>query len=271
LIGVILIVLGGWALAKLAQGEAHVEEQAERIDAVLEAEKKSTEQATELLERAERRLGAYLAAGEAREKAKFVRHPARVAPLMDAYYRTHDLKPAKFASIENFQPFGVENRPFIYVEAKLADGSLRPLSMEQCADGELRIDWESEVAYMPMRLEEFVEKKPGEAMDFRGYARLDMFYSYEFADQKRYQAVMLTERESEHFLFGYIERGTEDCERLIRLLAPQIRTPKPVMMRIRFLPGTISRRSVLIEKFVSPRWIHVEDPSDAKREKMVPG
>ena len=109
---------------------------------------------------------------------------------------------------------------------------------------------------------EIHEQKPSEAMDFRVYARLDTFYAYEFADRERYQALLLTGRNSEEFLFGYIEKGSADEIELTRFLSREITKGQPVLLRLRFLPETRSRRSVLVEKVVAPRWVHVEPPEE---------
>jgi hypothetical protein len=255
--------LGGWAMAKLWQGDSHVEKQAERVAASWDEEARSRKAAVDLLGRVEAVLRNYLQAADIEEKAKFVRHAQRVSLLMESHYRRHELVPAQFERIKDLQPFAIEKRPFIYVEARLAGGEVRTLSMEEMPDRALKIDWESEVAYQPMSIEEFVERKPEEAMDFRVYARLDTFYSYEFSDPERYVALLLTERGSEQFLFGYVERGTETEAELTRILEPNIRVPKPVMLRLRFLPETRARRSVQVEKMVSPRWVYAEDPGVA--------
>ena len=38
---------------------------------------------------------------------------------------------------------------------------------------------------------------------------------------------------------------------------------KPVLLRVRFLPDTQSRRSVLVEKVVAPRWVYTGEEEDA--------
>ncbi|NIP98684.1 MAG: hypothetical protein GWO24_36860 [Akkermansiaceae bacterium] len=260
LIGAILIGLGGWALAKLSQGEERLDQQAESVQASWAENERETREALELLAEIERAARAYLMAGEIGEKARYVRHRERVMPLMESYYGRHGLKPAQFESIEQIRPLAIENKPFDFIEVRLAGGGNVMLFIEETPDGELKFDWEAEVAYQPMALEDYIREKPTAAMDFRVYARLDTFHAFEFVDRERYQALLLTERNSDQFLFGYIEKGTEDEVQLTRFLSRNITKGQPVLLRLRFLPGTRSHRSVLVEEMVAPRWVHVTPP-----------
>ena len=139
-------------------------------------------------------------------------------------------------------------------------GESIPLLVEQLANGDLKFDWESEVSYQPMEIAEYLEKKPTEPMDFRVYARLDTFYGFEFSDPRRRLPLFLTFRDTDEFLFGYIERGTPGEVGLSKFLRRQILVGQPVILRLRFLPGTQSHRSVLVEKVVAPRWVLIDVP-----------
>ena len=264
LIGVILLGLGGWALGKLSKGEAHLDEQVELVQANWDEEERKRQEALDFLSRVERVTRDYLGAGDLSEKAKHVRHAKRVIPLMDAYYRRHDFKPLQFERIDYIRPIAIEQRPFVFLTVGVEGGETIMLFIEDTPEGELKFDWEAEVAYQPVELEDYVEQKPTEPMDFRVYARLDTFYSYEFSDQGRYQALLLTARDSGEFLFGYMERGTEDELELTAYLKREVKRRKPMMLRLRFLPGTLGKRSVLVEKVLARSWVHVEPPVDEK-------
>ncbi|MCH2298762.1 MAG: hypothetical protein MK441_12790, partial [SAR324 cluster bacterium] len=209
------------------------------------------------VERLERMVADYLAAPTVEEKSKYVRHPERVLPLMREFYQRRELAIVRFQSIEALRPAEVENYPFFGIDVKVEGKSgVQLLLVEECADGELLFDWESEVNYQPMAISDYLEKKPTEPMDFRVYARLDTFYSYEFTNQERYQPLKLTFRDEDEFLFGYVEKGSVEARGLTALLEEE-KAEYPLLLRLRFLPETKSRRSVLVEKVLATSWVRV--------------
>ncbi len=257
LIGFLLLVLGAWAAVKLIKGEAHRESESRIFSVKQEQEKQKDASARVLVERLERVVADYLAAPSVELKSKFVRHPERVLPLMREFYQHRGLATARLQSIETLRPAEVENYPFFGIDVKVEGKSdVQLLLLEDCADGELRFDWESEVNYQPMAISDYLEEKPTESMDFRVYAEMDTFYSYEFTNQERYQPLKLTFRDEDEFLFGYVEKGSAEARRLFALLEEK-KTEYPLLLRLRFLPNTESRRSVLVEKVLATSWVLV--------------
>ncbi|HJM62752.1 MAG TPA: hypothetical protein QGF50_03470, partial [Roseibacillus sp.] len=186
-----------------------------------------------------------------------------ILPLMREYYRRHELTSARFQAVGDIKPTQVENHPFFAIDPMIEGKSdARGLLIEDCADGELRFDWESEVSYQPMAISDYLEKKPAEAMDFRVYVGLDTFYGYEFSDQERYQSLKLTFRDEDEFLFGYIEKGSAHGRGLAALLGAR-GVSLPLRLRLRFLPDTGSRRSVLVEKVLANSWVQIEESESA--------
>ena len=260
LIGVLLLVMGLGGLFMLVRGER---EETRKNQTEQKERRKQTGEAQELLERVEQVVRRYLATTSVEEKSRYVRHRARVLPLMREYYRRRELTSARFQSIGDIKPAEVENYPFFGIDVMVEGKSdARLLLVEDCADGELRFDWESEVNYQPMEISDYLEKKPTEAMEFRVYVGLDTFYGYEFSDQERYQSLKLTFRDEDEFLFGYIEKGSADGRGLAALLGAR-GVSLPLRLRMRFLPDTKSRRSVLVEKVLATSWVQIEETESA--------
>lgn len=260
LIGVLLLVMGLGGLFMLIRGEKAV---TEKNVVKEEVRMKQDGDAEKLLERVEQVTRKYLAATSVEEKSRYVRHRARVLPLMREYYRRHELTSARFEAVGDIKPTQVENYPFFVIDGMVEGKSdARLLLVEDCADGELRFDWESEVSYQPMAISDYLEKKPTEAMDFRVNAALDTFYGYEFSDKERYQSLKLTFRDEDEFLFGYIEKGSAHGRGLTALLGNR-KGQLPLRLRLRFLPDTGSRRSVLVEKVLASSWIQIEESESA--------
>lgn len=257
LIGVLLVVLGGWSAITLSRGEINLKGQEAESSRKKEKEARETASALALIERLERAVSGYLSASTVEEKSSYVRHRERVLPLMRDHYRRHELLGEEFESIEDLRAAEVENYPFFGVDVKVAGKTdVKLLLIEDCEDGELRFDWESEVSYQPMAISDYVGKKPTDVMEFRVYAELDSFYSYEFSDQDRYKSIKLTFRDEDEFLFGYVERGSMQERGLTAILEGK-ENEFPLLLRLRFLPDTRSRRSVLIEEVLATSWVLV--------------
>jgi len=260
LIGVLLLVMVVGGLFMLIKGGKAV---AEKNVVKEEVRMKQSEDAEKLLEKVEQVTRKYLAATSVEEKSRYVRHRARILPLMREYYRRHELTSARFQAVGDIKPTQVENHPFFAIDPMIEGKSdARWLLIEDCADGELRFDWESEVSYQPMAISDYLEKKPTEAMDFRVNAALDTFYGYEFSDKERYQSLKLTFRDEDEFLFGYIEKGSAHGRGLAALLGAR-GVSLPLRLRLRFLPDTGSRRSVLVEKVLANSWVQIEESESA--------
>ena len=263
---VLMLLLGGWALVTLSKGAAHLRNREAVTDLEDAKLAMDTASAERWLERLEMRVKRYLQAPSITEKVKYVRDPQRVLPLMESYYLRHTLMPGTVSSIENIRPTEVGIRPFFFVEVTVeGKEEVKFLLLEDCEDGELRFDWESEVGYQPMEIASYIETKPTESMVFRVYAELDSFYSYEYVDQGRYQAFKLTFRDEDEFLFGYADRKSVGGRGLLALLQGRGKDI-PVLLRLRFSRGTKSRRSVLIEEVLATSWVW----SGGKREDEGP-
>lgn len=203
----------------------------------------------------------YLASQTVSERARYVRDRERVLPLMESYYEDHPLVMRTFRRVNHFASLGLANRSFMILQIEIgAEGEKEEVVsviVEQSEDGRLLFDWEAEVSYQPISLEKFIASKSTEPVDFRVYVERDHFYNFEFSDANRYVSVKLTERDSDSFLFGYVERGAEAHRAIEALLARTVTEKEPAIVRVRFMPETASLRSVWIEKIVAPRWIYL--------------
>ena len=260
LIAILLLIVGGWALAKLGKGSAHYDSEARRVLSERDQEEQELEAARVHYDHVETLAKRYLGAETVEEKASYVRQSERVLPLMQEFYQRRILKPVRLESIKQYRERTVGGYSFFLLEVALIGENLTKfLFVEDCVDGQPRFDWESEVSYQPMEISDYLDQKPVEALDFRVYASLDNFYGYEFADEDRYRCLKITFRDDEEFLFGYILRGSAEERGLTAYLEKGgTKQGQPVLLRLRFLPNTKSRRSVLVEKVVSPYWVLVE-------------
>lgn len=267
LLAAVLLAALIWALIRIPEGDANLERRAAVVEQRLEEEQDTLEEAERLSEQIGRVMRGYLSAETVEEKAGYVRMPERVLPLMKDHYRTNPLIPLRPAAFYFFEPVAVVNYPFLLGKMELEDGGAKVLLLED-ANGQVLVDWESDVAHQPMPVDEFIRKRPLEPMVFRLNVAWDDFYAFEFSDQERFQSLFLSQRDKPEFLFGYVPRDSPTFSRLVELLGrpPQDggkgREVTAVMVEVRFPAGGDGPRSVRVLEVVAPRWALVTPPAD---------
>ncbi len=157
----------------------------------------------------------FLAASTVEAKAKYVRFPDKVLPLMQAWYRTHSPAPQQAVrdeletALTKFVYAG--DRKFLILAMKmLPDLKHRFFSVEILPDGSQRLDWETSVGWQPIPLEEFKLARPQEPVPYRVYVAEGDYYNGPFADSDKWLCCQLTYPSDADFkLLGYVDRGTE--------------------------------------------------------------
>lgn len=265
-IGWIVVVIGFAvsvlvvALWKIPKGDSNLERKAAKVSEKLNVERQQQVEAEKLAEQIQMVASRYLAAETVEEKLKYVRMPARVRPLMEDYYRSNQLVPMRAGGFYVFEPFALSKYPFFILEMMLIDGGTVRLLLEEDEEGRVLVDWETHVAYQTMSLDEFVEERPEEGVEFRVLVEYDEYYAFEFSDSDRYVSLMIKERDEPGFLFGYVERYSDVHDRLIEVLGKEAGVKKPMILRVKFLPGSRGIRSVMVEEVVSPAWALIAEP-----------
>lgn len=206
----------------------------------------------------------YLIAASVEEKLRYVRHADRVRPMMERYYRTHAMKPEGFRNFERIRSMGLESLSFVYGQVELNNGDKHKLLLEQLEDGSFKVDWESDVCYLPVAWDDYLENGPTEPVVMRVYIKRDHFYAYEFKDEDRLDSYQLTTRDSDDHLFGFVEKDSEvglDIRRFLKKFEEQGGGEgEPLMLRLRFPENSHSRKCVWIDALVAPRWTYAKSP-----------
>lgn len=262
LIGMAIVAAVVWSLANLRESEEQAHSIRTETESVLARDEIEEAEARELIERIDNTLRIFFDASSVDLLARLVRHPERVKPLMQEHYAMHPLVQSPMRSLRVLQPLTLDNRgDFWMVAVMLADGRLVNLVIEIGADGESRIDWETLVCHQPMPWDDFARQRPaGQSMDFRVYAERDNFHSHEFADSEKWLCFRLTALESDETLFGYAATGSEAARLLTETTAHNPHGRNSLILRLAIPHGLQSRRGVVIEKVVCPRWLHINPP-----------
>lgn len=218
--------------------------------------------ASEFLDEVEQVLEGYCSATTVEEKLRFARHPNRVQPLMEQYYQDQEFVPRTGATLVEQAQLPMESLSFTIFSVTFDDGSGRIFLAEIDNDLGIRIDWESDVCYQAIPVKELIKKQPTELTDVRVFASPDHHYAYEFSDSEKYQCLKLGFRDSDEYLFGYVERGGEAERALHQLFASTRSRSEPMLLSVRYPEGGRSDRAVIIERFICPRWAYAENPQD---------
>jgi len=226
-----------------------------------EAEALAKDEAAEHYERTEEVLRGFLGGGTLEEKAKYVRHPERVIPLMKSFYSWNEVESISYDQIEAYQIYSMENLPFMVLEVADKAGRSYPVLLEDGRDGIL-VDWESFVCYQPMSVDEYASKRPTEVMTFRARVFRDFYYTYEFSNEEEFACYKLIFRDSDVVLHGYVKRGTELDKKFEKIYGDSgTGKMQSLILKMRFLEGGKAKNSVLIEDMVSTLWAYPADPA----------
>ncbi len=259
------LILGGgiiWSLSGVKESDMQADKIRVETQSLVGNDAKEEQEAAQLIDGMDAIIRKFFDTTRIEDLTKLVRHPQRVRPLMDRYYGEKPIPLNRVVRTNLFQPVTLDNRSnFWMATVELADHDTRNLVLEILDSGEPRVDWETLVCYQPMKWDTFATVRPaGFSLDFRVYLEPDTFFSHEFADSSRWNCFRLTALESDETLFGYAKVDAEVAESLATLVRQNNGRKTSVILRLSIPQGLQSRRGVVIEKLLSPRWLYLDPP-----------
>ncbi len=265
LLGIALVAAAIWSLGHMESADLEAERIRTQTRALLTEDERKEQEARETVERIELALRVYFSANSVDSLARLVRQHDRVLPLMRAYHQQHPLTVSPLKTVRVLQPLTLDKRGnFWMASVILTDNQLRNLIIEIDPSGNPLIDWETLVCHQPMAWDDYASQRPnGTTMDFRVYAQPDVFFSHEFADSKKWHCFRLTALDSEETLFGYIAIDAPEARTLLDLIQMNGNQRTSLILRLSIPHGLKSRRGVVIDKVVSPRWLYLDPPADS--------
>lgn len=265
LIGLALAGAVAWSLTRVQEGDVQAKQVRVASDAVPQEDAKDLEEASALVAGIENATREFFAASDIEGLLAWVRHPERVRPLMERHYAQQPMVPNRFVRAKNLRPLTLDNRGNFWIKAvELEDGTDRNLIIEVSDTGEPRIDWETLVCDQPMAWDDFTTERPeGASLDFRVYVERDNFFSHEFADSSMWLCYRLTALGSEETLFGYVRRNDALGQKIEEVINRNQGRSAPMILRLGIPEGLNSRRGLMIEQLLSPRWLYVESPDSS--------
>ena len=208
---------------------------------------------------AEQTVREYLGADGIHAKAKFVREPERVIPLMHDYFSRHQgSTPIAWKSVDadgtGFYSDEELEHPFTNVKVETTSGENLVFTVEHTSEGP-RIEWESSLGYSPQEWP--VVLASGEhSAPMRVLAALDDYYNFDFTDDATQLCVRLQDPDTNELLgYGYMDRKQAAAAHLQGLLeeaSPE--SPRPITIAVAPTDKSISTKQVRIVKVVSDGW-----------------
>lgn len=261
------LVLGAaaaWSLSGVKKGETQATETRGGAVSKIGSEATEEREATLLIGRIHEVTRKFFDATDIDQLAELCRQPERVKPLMQSLYQGKAIPRMPLVRSLSLQPMTLDHRANFWMETvELAGKEERSLLIEILENGEPRIDWETLVCHQPMNWDDFATRRPvGKSFDFRVYAMRDSFFSHEFSESAGWNSFRLTDREGEEALFGYVKADSDLSKEILTLIRKNRGQVTAMILRLTIPEGTQSRRGVVIEKLLSPRWLYL-DPPDA--------
>lgn len=262
LIGAIFAGGISWSLVEVNRAEERREELNRQALNILEKEQQEEVDAEDLIGSIEKAAADFFDSRSVEELLRYVRHPERVKPLMENHYAGKPIEPIRVENISGLDPLTIDHRAMFWLVSCELEGSLRnQVLVEAKSATDVKVDWETFVCYQPMPWDEFAKARPGGYTgDFRVYAEMDHYYSYEFSDADEFVSLRLTALNSEETLYGYVERRGVLAKRISDLIANNGENPTPLILRLHVPEGFRSKRGVVVRSLVCPRWMFVTDP-----------
>lgn len=262
---VVALLLGSaltWSILRVKEGGQRVVETHSNAAATLESDQLKDAEAAVLLTEIERVARRFCEADSIPQLLGLIRHPDRLRPLVESHHAAHPLTPEAVVSVKQILPLpNLGDGEFWLTSLELASGP-RTLIVEAREGTTAAVDWESAVCHQPIPWDEFAKNRPaGSTHDFRVYIEVDNFHSHEFANESRWACFRLTAKDSEEILFGYAPRDSPVAAALIEQLKLSGGRKTPCILRLTLPQGLTSRTGVVIERLVSPRWIHLHSPA----------
>lgn len=243
--------------------------EAKEVEALVSANGKEDEKkdeqarALEYLDQIIACIEGYYGAENIEQKLPYVRQVERVKPLMTHYYEDKPVVSGEFDQFVKYRATDLDGVPFVHARVRLKSGVINEVLLEQMSDGSFRLDWESDINYQPMPWKDFIAQRPSETMAMRVLVKRDDFYVFEFRDKLKYDCYHLSVPNSDEYIFGYVDKGSETSIHLRQFFmrARKVAGDKaePMILLLRFPQEGASKRCVYIDRLMAPRWVYVSE------------
>ena len=201
-------------------------------------------------------IQAYIEAGSAKGRARYVLNPKTALPRMEKYYEETNLKNRTLEEAERVDGEG-DPRVGKYGKYRVAWTNHRGYRssaihyIKNTRDG-LKIDWEATVGFNEMSLSAFKVVRPSGPKVFRCEAKLDHHYYFTERLAKKYYSLVLGNPGIE--IWAYIEKESRLGRRLFDILKDG--ESHSLTLKVSLLePANPQENAAVIDGIVSEDWL----------------
>ncbi len=258
LLALSIFTVAGFILFSVISGTGQEEVINLEQNKILIDEETEISTAQRLVKSIDRTVRSYMQAATIEEKLRYVRHPEAMKSRMESYYSRYPLKAAKVGVVTDYKPLTLDNTLFWGVIAEIDAKHGEALLVEQIAEDEVKIDWESHVNYQPMAWDQYATEQPTTEMSFRVSLEPTVRYLAEFSKEESWVCYRLQAKDSELSLYGYVQRNSQEH----LLIQQRINDGgNKMILRLQFAKSMKAKQSLVITKVVSPNIYRISPPS----------
>jgi len=195
------------------------------------------------------------------EKAASSRESARVAPLMQSYYRSHILRTGQWQGLGWVLPMDEPGQRLAYAQTLFADSEPVCVIIQETDDGSMLVDWESSVRYSELDWKDFLSTKPDQPTLFRVLASRPSAATTatEAPPQPGQEVIELKHPAEQGTVYAYFNRDDPQFHSLLEQLKLGNWTNVPLTLRLCYPGPTSSARSVRIATIEGKGWLILQN------------
>jgi hypothetical protein len=196
----------------------------------------------------------FFTANSIAEKAACSRDTQRVLPLMDVYYKKHQLITGVWQKLGWVMNMDEPGHRLAYAQSLFEDVDPVCLIIEETDNGEIRIDWESSVRYSELDWQEFIATRPDHPTLFRVIASKPLNAS-EAASGSSQEVIELKHPAEQGTVYAYFNRDDPQFKTLVEQLKLGNWTNVPLTLRLCYPGPTSNSKAVRIAGVEGKGWL----------------
>ncbi len=196
----------------------------------------------------------FFTAGSISEKAASSRDSERVRQLMEVYYQRNPIQTGQWQGLGWIMPMDEPGHRLAYVQTLFRGSDPVCVVVEESAENDFRVDWESSVRYCEIDWKDFLSTRPEQPTLFRVIASKPT----ELTDSKtnsNQEVVELKHPAEKGTVYAYFNREDPQFHSLLEQLKLGNWTNVPLTLRICYPGPTASSRAVRIASIEGKGWI----------------
>jgi hypothetical protein len=196
----------------------------------------------------------FFTANSIAEKAACSRDTQRVLPLMEVYYRKHQLITGVWQKLGWVLNMDEPGQKLAYAQSLFEDVDPVCLIIEETELGEIRIDWESSVRYSELDWQEFISTRPDQPTLFRVIASKPV-NAAEALPEAGEEVIELKHPAEQGTVYAYFNRDDPQFKTLVEQLKLGNWSNVPLTLRLCYPGPTSNAKAVRIAGVEGKGWL----------------